>query len=102
MFALVVDDFALKYISQDNALHLMQDLKDKYEDVEVNWDGNKLCGINLQWDYVKRQCKLNLKGYIDKFRQRFNLTPVKFPNMHRLIILNLLLDKNSNLQNKPI
>ena len=48
MFALVVDDFALKYIGKDNALHLIQALKDKYEDVEVNWDRNKLCAINSQ------------------------------------------------------
>ena len=68
MFALAVDDFALKYISKDNALYLIQALQDKYEDIEVNCDGYKLCGINLQWDYVKRQCKLNLKGHIDKLR----------------------------------
>ena len=79
MFALVVDDFALKYIGKDNALHLIKALQDKYEDVEVNWDGTKLCGINLQWDYVKRQYKLNLKGFIAKLRQRFNLSLVKIP-----------------------
>ena len=36
VFALVVDDFALKYIGDDNASHLINALKDKYEDVEVN------------------------------------------------------------------
>ena len=53
MFALIVDNFALKCIDADNALHLIKALKDKHEDVELNWQGNKLCDINLQWDYVK-------------------------------------------------
>jgi len=53
IFALIVDDFALKYIGTDNALHLINTLKDKYEDVEVNWKGDKLCGIDLLWDYTK-------------------------------------------------
>ena len=73
----MVDDFTLKYIRDNNALHLINALKDKYEDVEVNWAGNKFYGINLQWDYTKRQCKLNLQGFIDRVRQRFNISPRK-------------------------
>jgi hypothetical protein len=36
MFTLVVNDFSIKYISQDNAMYLINILKDKYEDIEVN------------------------------------------------------------------
>ena len=36
IFTLVVDDFGVKYIGKENALHLISALKDKYKDVEVN------------------------------------------------------------------
>ena len=73
-----MDDFGVKYIGKDNANHLIKALKDKYEDVEVNWEGDKLCGITLRWNYDTKQCKLSLPGYIDKLKARFNIpTPTK-------------------------
>ena len=36
IFTLIVDDFGVKYIGKENALHLISALKDKYKDVEVN------------------------------------------------------------------
>ena len=59
MFVLIVDDFGIKYIGKENALHFINAVRDKYN-VEVNWEGNKLCGINLHWNYKIRTCKLNL------------------------------------------
>ena len=47
MFTLIVDNFGIKYIGKDNTKYLIKALKDKYKDVEVNWEGDKLCGINL-------------------------------------------------------
>ena len=48
ILTLVVDDFGMKYIGKDNALYLINTLKYKHEDVEVNWEGDKLCGITLR------------------------------------------------------
>ena len=73
IFGLIVDDFAVKYTNKENAQHLVNALKDKYEDVEVNWDGDKLCGINLKWNYDLRTCKLSIPSYIDKLYKRFNI-----------------------------
>lgn len=73
IFGLIVDDFAVKYTSRAQAEHLVQALKDKDEDVDINWDGNKLCGINLKWNCTNRTCKLSIPDYIEKLRQRFNL-----------------------------
>ena len=50
MLNLVVNDFRVKHIIKSNAKHLIQALKDKHEDKEVNWEGSKLCGIDLKWD----------------------------------------------------
>eukprot|EP00804_Cyclotella_cryptica_P000231 CCRYP_016185-RA/>CCRYP_016185-RA protein AED:0.45 eAED:0.45 QI:0/0/0/1/1/1/2/0/251 len=49
-FTLVVDDFGVKYIGQDNAEHLMTALKQDYE-VEEDWTGSLYCGIKLHWNY---------------------------------------------------
>ena len=55
----------------------MQVLKDKYE-VELIWEGKKLCGINLEWDYNKREWKLNTSWCVKKLQQRFkHATPDK-------------------------
>ena len=77
-FGLIVNDFAAKYIGRENSQHLVNALKDKHEDVDVNWEGDKLCGINLKWNYDSRTCKLNLKGCIDNLHKRFDtLLPTK-------------------------
>ena len=43
-----MDDFGVKYIRKDNAQYLIDALKDKYKDIKVNWDSDKLCSINLK------------------------------------------------------
>ena len=47
-FTLVVDDVGIKYIGQENAQHLIDELKDFYE-FEIDWKGKKFCGIILDW-----------------------------------------------------
>ena len=42
IFALIVNNFGIKYISKENAEHLVNTLWNKYKDVEVNWNGDKL------------------------------------------------------------
>ena len=49
-FTLVVDDFGVKYIDKTNAMHLIQALEQNYE-VEIDWEGQLYCGINLKWNY---------------------------------------------------
>ena len=69
-FALVVDDFAVKYTSRKDAEHLMNALKENYS-VSEDWAGTKYCGISLKWDYDKRTCDLSMPGYIERALQRF-------------------------------
>ena len=54
IFTLVVDDFGVKYITKESAIHLINSLQDKYEELDINWNGNKCCGITLDWDYTKK------------------------------------------------
>ena len=49
-FTLVVDDFGVKYVGKEHALHLKAALEDNYK-VTTGWDGKRYIGITLDWDY---------------------------------------------------
>ena len=65
MFALVVDDFAIRYIEKQDAKHLIRALESKYA-ITKDWKATKFCGIDLNWNYRKRKVTLFMKGYIKK------------------------------------
>ena len=52
-FTLVVDDFGVKYVGKEHALHLKSTLEDNYG-VTTEWDGKRYIGITLYWDYERR------------------------------------------------
>ena len=64
-FTLVVDDFGVKYVGKDNALHLKTTLEDNCG-VTTEWEGKQYIGITLDWDYERRQVHLSMPGYIAK------------------------------------
>jgi hypothetical protein len=49
-FILMVDDFGIKYVSQDDIDHLIASIKAMYTLTE-DWTGDLYCGIKLDWDY---------------------------------------------------
>ena len=49
-FTLVVDDFEIKYIGEENENHLLNALKKDYE-ISEDWEGKLYCGIELNWNY---------------------------------------------------
>ena len=69
-FALVVDDFGVKYTSKAGADHLIATLQQHYQ-LKVDWTGNKYLGFAIDFDRPARTVKLSMPGYIDKFLQRF-------------------------------
>jgi hypothetical protein len=46
-FTLVVDNFGVKYMHQEDTEHLIKCIKEKYE-LTMDWDGNFYCGIFLK------------------------------------------------------
>ena len=70
-FALVVDDFGIKYKNKQDAQDLINALEINYEAVSVDWDGELFWGIKLEWDYQNRTVDLSMPGYITKLIQRF-------------------------------
>ena len=78
-FTLVVDDFGVKYVGKEHALHLKQTL-DKNCKLTTEWDVTIYIGITLDWDYKLRQVHIPLPGYTDKSRKQFNHTKKKNQN----------------------
>ena len=70
-FCLVVDDFGVKYIGKEHADHLIQCLRNHYQEVNIDWDGKRFCGVHLEWDYDKRTCSLSMPGYVTTALHKF-------------------------------
>jgi hypothetical protein len=85
-FALIVDDFGIKYTSRNDADHLLAALRELYP-IKVNWDGDKFIGYTLVWDYTNRKVHLSMPGYIKKALHRFAVvTPSRPVNAPRKYI----------------
>ena len=77
-FCLVVDDFGVKYIGKEHADHLIQCLRNHYQELEIDWAGKHFCGINLSWDYTNRTCDLSMPGNVEQALHKFqHPTPTK-------------------------
>ena len=69
-FTLVVDDFGVKYVSQDDIDHLIVSIKAMYT-LTKDWTGDLYCGIKLDWDYKNRTVDISMPGYIKKKLQEY-------------------------------
>ena len=77
-FCLVVDDFGVKYIGKEHDDHLIQCLRNQYQEVDIDWDGKRFCGVHLDWDYDKHTCSLSMPGYVTTALHKF-----QHPKPHR-------------------
>jgi hypothetical protein len=64
-FTLVVDDFGIKYMRQEDVDHLVAAVKSKYK-FKVDMEGKQYIGIHLDWDYQKRQLITSMQGYVEQ------------------------------------
>ena len=69
-FTLVVDDFGVKYVGKEHAMHLKEALEQDYT-VTTEWDGRRYIGITLDWDYERRRVHLSMPGYVAKALKQF-------------------------------
>ena len=63
IFALIVDDFGIKYMSLEDLNHLIDSLK-KYYNVKVDLDGKEYLKIELDWEYNKGLVHLSMAPYL--------------------------------------
>ena len=69
-FALVVDDFSVKYSTQETADHLISALCELHE-TKIDWTGAKYIGFTIQFHRDKKTVTLSMPAYIAKVLQRF-------------------------------
>ena len=70
-FTLVVDNFGVKYVGEEYALHLKNTIEEKYTEPS-EWDGQLYIGITIDWDYKIRQVHLSMPQYVTKALKQFN------------------------------
>jgi len=80
IFALIVDDFGIKYFSMEDLNHLIDSLR-KYYDVKVDLDGKEFLKIELDWEYDKGLVHLSMAPYLKKALRQFGIErPKKLVN----------------------
>ena len=70
-FCLCVDDFGIKYTSQEDAQHLITALQAYYQ-ITIDWSGKHYCGLTLDWDYDKQFVDISMPGYITSLLSRLH------------------------------
>ena len=83
-FTLVVDDFGVKYVGEENAKHLIKAIKDEGYKLEVDWSGTRYCGITLDWDYDERTLVISMPGYVQKNWSDSNMKYQKLTKIHHI------------------
>jgi hypothetical protein len=79
-FTLMVDNFAIKIMSENNAEHLIKALK-KYCQITVDKEATKYIGLTVEWDYANGKVHIHIPGYLPKAMTRFkHETPNKIQN----------------------
>jgi hypothetical protein len=73
-FTLVLDDFGIKYVGEDNLQHLTSILREHYE-ISIDREGKRYVGIHFDWDYEKQEVHLSMPGYVPKALKRFQHVP---------------------------
>ena len=78
-FALIVDDFGVKYTNQWDFNAFVQHLQRKYSITKD--DGIRFNGITLRWDYINWECELSIPDYNKNAFIRFK-HPLLFKPQH--------------------
>jgi hypothetical protein len=65
-----VDDFFVKYTTEESAQHLLTTLQEDYE-LTADWTGSRYLGMTLDWDYLARTCDVSMPGYVKRALDRF-------------------------------
>ncbi len=79
-FCLIVDDFCIEYlgIKHFNHLHLVLQ---RYHQVQTNMAGDKIAGLNVQWDFPSKQVHIDMRSYVKDLLLSLNLPMPKKPQL---------------------
>eukprot|EP00957_Ditylum_brightwellii_P148741 11324479-Ditylum_brightwellii.AAC.1 len=77
-FTLVVDDLGVKYIGPPHLHHLIN-ISKKYYAVEIDYQGSKYCGIDLEWGYNNRTLDASMSKYVPQTLHKYQHPQPKRP-----------------------
>jgi hypothetical protein len=69
-FALIVDDFGVKYVGKEHALHLLDALKQQYT-VTEDWGGALYSGITIGWNYAEKHVDVSMPSYLPAVMHKY-------------------------------
>ena len=72
--SLVVDDFGVKYVGENNSNHLITSLRELYT-VSTDWKGTLFCGLTLNWNYTNGRVDVSMQGYVAAALNKFQHPP---------------------------
>ena len=67
-FPLVVDNFSVTYVGQEDANHLIKVMKEN-NNLGEDPEGSNYIGISLNWDISKGKAHLSRPGYVEEALQ---------------------------------
>jgi hypothetical protein len=73
-FFLIVDNFGVKYVGEENAQHLL-DTVQKYNKCSCNWEGEQYYGLTIKWEYEGQKVHISMPGCVHKALTRFQHPP---------------------------
>ena len=79
-FYLIVDNFRVEYVGIKHFNHLLAVLQ-WYHQVQTNMAGNKIVGLNVQWDFPSKQVRIDMKSYVNNLLLSLNWPMPKKPQL---------------------
>jgi hypothetical protein len=73
-FSLVVDNFGVKYVGEENAQHLLDTVQNYYK-CSCDWEGEQYCGLTIKWDYKGQKVHILMPGYVRMALTHFQHPP---------------------------
>ena len=74
-FCLCVDDFGVKYYTQDDLQLLLQALQSKYK-ITTDLKGEHFCGLTFKWNYTDGYVDMSMPGYVERALARLQHKPM--------------------------
>ena len=71
ILVLCVDDFGVKYHSQQDLQHLIDTLQ-KHDEISIDYDGKNYCGLQLEWHYKEGYVYTSMHMYVKKTLKKYN------------------------------
>ena len=77
-FCVCVDDFGIKYWSEDDKQHLLHALRKNFK-ITTDLQGKNYCGLQLDWNYKLGYVDISMPEYVWKSLKRLQHKPSVYP-----------------------